>query len=323
MTISTEQTISHIEGNTQAFLNALSEAGGPPIYTLTPAEARQVLRGAQSRPIDAPAVDVEDRVIEGGDIGQVVVTVTRPKDSKETLPVVVYMHGGGWILGDKDTHERLVREIAVGANVAVVFPNYTPSPEARYPVAIEQCYAALKWVTERGADEINVDGLRLAVMGDSVGGNMSAALTLMAKERQGPSIKFQVLLYPVTDANFETGSYNEFSEGPWLTKTAMKWFWDAYLPDLETRREITACPLQATVEQLKGLPPALVVTDENDVLRDEGEAYAHKLSAAGVRVTTSRYLGTIHDFCMLNALAETPAARGAISQSIQALKENI
>jgi acetyl esterase len=149
---------------------------------------------------------------------------------------------------------------------------------------------------------------------------MAAAVTLMAKQRRGPNIAFQVLFYPVTDSGFNTPSYNQFADGPWLTKRAMEWFWDAYLPDPAARKQPTATPLNASLDQLASLPEALVVVDENDVLRDEGEAYAHKLSDAGVRVISVRYNGTIHDFVMLNALADTPATRGAIAQAVGALR---
>jgi len=213
----------------------------------------------------------------------------------------------------------VVREIAVGTGAAVVLVDYDRSPEARYPVAIEQAYAATRYVVDHGAD-LRIDPSRLAVAGDSVGGNMAAALTLMARRCRGPKIAFQVLLYPVTDADFDTDSYTRFADGPWLTKRAMQWFWDAYLPDVAARKQPTATPLNASLDELAGLPEALVVVDENDVLRDEGEAYARRLSDAGVRVTSTRYNGTIHDFAMLNALADTPATRGAIAQAVGALK---
>ncbi len=247
------------------------------------------------------------------------IRIVRPDGARGLLPVVMFIHGGGWILGDKNTHDRLVREIAVGANAAVVFVDYDRSPEARYPVAIEQAYAAMSHVVEHRR-QLSVDPTRLAIVGDSVGGNMAAAVTLMARERRGPKIDFQVLFYPVTDANFDTGSYNTFANGPWLTKPAMQWFWNAYAPDVAARRQITATPLNASIDQLKGLPDALVIVDENDVLRDEGEAYARKLTEAGVRVESVRYNGTIHDFVMLNAIADTPATRGAIAQATTALR---
>jgi acetyl esterase len=250
------------------------------------------------------------------------VRIVRPAGAQGPLPVVLYFHGGGWILGDRDTHDRLVREIAVGVEAAVVFVDYARSPEAHYPVAIEQAYAAACYVVDRSAS-LRIDPLRFAVAGDSVGGNMAAAVTLMAKERRRPKIGFQVLFYPVTDASFDTVSYTCFADGPWLTKRAMEWFWDAYLPDSAAREQPTATPLNASLDQLAGLPEALVVVAENDVLRDEGEAYARMLSNAGVRVTSTRYNGTIHDFVMLNELADTPAARGAIAQAVLALKTTL
>jgi acetyl esterase len=231
----------------------------------------------------------------------------------------MHFHGGGWILGDKETHDRFTREIAVGANAAVVFVDYDRSPEVHYPIAVEQAYAATKHVAEH-ATELGVDPSRLALIGDSVGGNMVAAVTLLAKQRGGPRINLQVLCYPVTDSHFDTDSYNQFADGPWLTRRAMQWFWDAYLPDISGRGASTASPNQATLEELRGLPEALVMVDENDVLRDEGEAYARRLSQAGVRVTSVRFNGTIHDFMLLNGIAESPAVRAAIRQANDALK---
>jgi acetyl esterase len=235
---------------------------------------------------------------------------------------VVYFHGGGWVVGGKDTHDRLVREIAGGSGAAVVFVDYARSPEARYPVALEQGYATAKWVAEQGP-ELGLDPSRLAVAGDSSGGNLAAAVAMLASRRGGPGIACQVLLLPATDAGFDTPSYGQFAGGPFLTRELMEWFWDHYAPDLEARREATASPLRATAEQLRGLPPALVVTAEHDVLRDEGEAYARKLMEAGVEVTATRYLGTIHAFVLLNALAGTPAARAAVAQACEFLKRNL
>ncbi len=306
-----------LELHTQQFVDTL--AGAPPIFTLSPGDARSVLVRAQSIPVGKPSAQVEDITLPVGPTGSVPIRVIRPVGAAEVLPVVMYFHGGGWILGDRDTHDRLVREIAVGAQAAVVFVDYSRAPEARYPVAIEQAYAATRYVAENAAD-LRIDPLRLAVAGDSVGGNMAAAVTLMANQRRGPKITFQVLFYPVTDAGFDTLSYSKFAEGPWLTKRAMQWFWDAYLPDPTARKQPTATPLNASLDQLAGLPEALVIVDENDVLRDEGEAYAGKLSDAGVRVISVRYNGTIHDFVMLNALADTPATRGAIAQAVGALR---
>jgi acetyl esterase len=301
-----------LEQNTEKFVQALAAKGGPPIYKLSIEDARKVLDGAQSSPVKKLPAQIEDRKIPGGPTGEISIRIVRPEKSRGKLPVVMYFHGGGWILGNKDTHDRLVREIANGAKAAVVFVNYAPSPEAKYPTAIEQAYTATKYVAEHGKD-LTLDTSRLAVAGDSVGGNMAAVVTLLAKERGGPKIDYQVLFYPVTDANLDDPSYQEFANGPWLTKPAMEWFWNAYAPDVAERKKPTISPLQAPIEQLKGLPPALVITDENDVLRDEGEAYAQKLIQAGVDVTAVRYLGTIHDFVMLNAIMDTPAARSAIA----------
>jgi acetyl esterase len=306
-----------LELHTQQFIDSL--AGAPPIYTLSPVDARSVLARAQSIPVGKPSAQIEDIALPVGPTGSVPIRIVRPVGAAEALPAVVYIHGGGWVLGDRDTHDRLIREIAVGAQAAVVFVDYSRAPEARYPIAIEQAYAATRYVADNGAN-LRIDPLRLAVAGDSVGGNMAAAVTLMAAQRRGPKIAFQVLFYPVTDAGFDTPSYVHFADGPWLTRRAMEWFWDAYLPDPAARQQPTATPLKATLDQLAGLPEALVIVDENDVLRDEGEAYARKLSDAGVRVTSIRYNGTIHDFVMLNALADTPAARGAIAQAVGALR---
>jgi acetyl esterase len=224
------------------------------------------------------------------------------------------MHGGGWVLGDRDTHDRLIRELAIGASAALIFVDYERSPEARYPVAIEQGYAVAKHVSDN-AEKLMIDGSRIVVAGDSVGGNMAAVIALLAKERKGPALKAQVLFYPVTDASMSTRSYEQFATGPWLTADAMAWYWEQYIPEVGQRAQSHASPINATKDELSGLPQTLLITDENDVLRDEGEAYGRKLAEAGVRVTIVRYNGTVHDFVMLNALAATPAVRGAIGQA--------
>ncbi|QMT61854.1 MULTISPECIES: alpha/beta hydrolase [unclassified Legionella] len=301
-----------IEPKTWAFIEKIKKAGGKPLYDLPVQEGRAIFDKLQELPLEKEKteVDIEDRFIQHAN-GKLDLRIVRPKGSKEKLPVVMFYHGAGWVFGDWQTHGRLVRELSVGAHAAIVFVNYSLAPEAQYPTQIEEDYTALKYVAEHGK-ELNLDTSRLAVAGDSVGGNMAAVMTLLAKQRGGPKIDYQVLIYPVTDANFENDSYKEFADGPWLTKKAMEWFWDNYLPDKSKRNEITACPLRATTEQLKGLPPALVINGECDVLRDEGEAYEHKLNEAGVPVTGIRHHGTIHDFLMINELADTPACRNAI-----------
>src|SRR5918999_900336 len=314
-----EKMTTRIQLEPEALAFAEATAQPPFLFDLGPEKGRATLDGVQSGLVSKLPVDIEDLTIEGGPTGQVSIRILRPQKAPATLPAVVYIHGAGWVFGNSHTHDRLIRELAVGAEAAVVFPNYSLSPEAKYPTAIEESYAVVKWVTEHGLEH-GMDPERLAVAGDSVGGNMTAAVTLLAKERGGPEIRYQALLYPVTNAAFDTDSYEQFAEGPWLTRKAMQWFWDAYLPDASKRSEATASPLQATLEQLRGLPPALVITDEADVLRDEGEAYGRKLRQAGVDVTTVRYEGVFHDFMMLNALAKTNATRDAIAQTAQALK---
>ncbi|MHC3467179.1 alpha/beta hydrolase [Streptomyces sp. 7R007] len=306
-----------LEPAAQAFAEAT--ANPPYLFDLGPVEGRKAVDEVQSGAIDKPAVDEEWITVAGGPTGSVRARLVRPAGATGTLPVIVYIHGAGWVFGNAHTHDRLVRELAVGARAAVVFPEYDLSPEARYPVAIEQNYAVARWVVEQGAGK-GLDATRIAVAGDSVGGNMTAALTLMAKQRGDVPLVQQVLFYPVTDANFDTASYHQFAEGYFLRRDAMQWFWDQYTTDEAERAQITASPLRATVEQLRDLPPALVVTGEADVLRDEGEAYANKLREAGVPVTAVRYQGIIHDFVMLNALRETHAAQAAITQAVDVLR---
>lgn len=300
-----------LEPITQAFIDNLEKADGKPLYELSYADARQVLETVQSMPVDMPAAVIEDKTLPVGPTGQVPVTIYRPENSTGVLPVVMYFHGGGWILGSQRTHERLLRDLVSRVQAAFVFVNYTPSPEAQFPVPIEEAYEATRYIAEHAA-EMNLDSTRLAVVGDSVGGNMAAVVALLSKERKSPQICYQVLLYPVTDADCLTTSYQEFAEGPWLTKAAMEWFWDAYAPNKEDRKKISASPLKASIEQLKDLPPGLIIVDENDVLRDEGEAYARKLIQAGVEISVTRILATHHDFLLLNPLAQTPATKMGI-----------
>ena len=311
-----------VEHNTQAFLQALEAGGGKPLETLSPQDARSVLVGAQaSVKVDLSGVSVSEKTIQAG--GQSIpLTIVRPEGMQGELPVFMFFHGGGWVLGDYPTHARLIRDLVVNSGAVAVYVGYTPSPEAQYPTAIDQAYAATRWVGEHGK-EIQVDSSRLAVAGNSVGGNMAAVVALKAKEAGTPKLSFQLLLWPVTDANLETASYNQFAQGHFLTKPLMKWFWDNYTTDPKQRAERFASPLQATTEQLKGLPPALVQTAEFDVLRDEGEAYARKLDAAGVTVTAVRYNGMIHDYGLLNPLAHIPAVQAALRQAGAELKQHL
>ncbi|UUJ41886.1 alpha/beta hydrolase [Pseudomonas extremaustralis] len=311
-----------VEHTTQTFLDVLNAGTGKPLEQLAPKDARAVLSDAQAGvKLTLPKADVSQKTIQVD--GQPLdLTIVRPAGVKGTLPVFMFFHGGGWVLGDYPTHERLVRDLVVGSGAVAVFVNYTPSPEAHYPVAINQSYGATKWVAEHGK-EINVDGKRLAVAGNSVGGNMAAVVSLMAKDKGTPAIKFQLLLWPVTDANFNTSSYNQYAEGHFLTKNMMKWFWDNYTTDAHQRAEIYASPLRATTDQLKGLPPALIQTADADVLRDEGEAYGRKLDQAGVPVTVVRYNGMIHDYGLLNVVSQVPAVRSALLQASDELKQHL
>ncbi len=306
-----------LEPASQAFVEAT--ATPPFLYELTPDEARKVLDDVQAAPIDK--LPVEDRWITvAAEVGDVRVRIVRPLDADGALPVILYMHGGGWVLGNAGTHDRLVRELAVGVGAGVVFVEYDRSPEAHYPVAIEQGYATARWIAREGAAN-GLDPERIAIAGDSVGGGMTAAIALMAHDRGDVRFVHQSMYYPVTDAAMDTGSYDQFAEGYFLTAKSMAWFWDAYAPDVERRSEPYASPLRASDEQLAGLPPALVIVDEADVLRDEGEAYAARLRAAGVAVTTVRYDGITHDFMMLNPLSGTHATRAAVAQAIATLRQ--
>lgn len=305
-----------LEPAAQALCDATAKP--PFLYELPVPDARKVLLDLQAGPVEKPAVE-EEWIVVPAAVGDVRVRLVRPPGRTDPLPVVVYMHGGGWILGNAVTHDRLVRELAVGAGAVLAFVEYTPSPEARYPVAIEQGYATARWLTANGASK-GIDTSRMSVAGESVGGNMTAALALMAKERGDVTFVQQSMYYPVTDGAMDTASYDEFATGYYLSRASMEWFWDAYAPDRARRREITASPNQATSEQLAGLPPALVMVDEADVLRDEGESYAAKLRAAGVPVTTVRYDGAVHDFMLLDSVRDTRAARAATAQAIAFLR---
>jgi len=311
-----------VEHTTQAFLQALEQGGGKPLEQLAPKDARAILTGAQaSVQVDLSGIEVSEKIISLGQ-DKVTLKIVRPAKVKGELPVFMFFHGGGWVLGDFPTHQRLIRDLVVGSGAVAVYVDYTPSPEAHYPTAIDQAYGATRWVAEHGK-EIGVDSKRLAVAGNSVGGNMAAVVALMAKEQKTPALRFQLLLWPVTDASFETGSYKQFAEGHFLTTGMMKWFWDNYTTDQAQRASIHASPLRASAEQLKGLPPALVQTAEFDVLRDEGEAYARKLDAAGVTVTAVRYNGMIHDYGLLNPLAKVPAVQAAMRQAALELKTHL
>ncbi|SNR94490.1 Acetyl esterase/lipase [Methylobacillus rhizosphaerae] len=313
---------SGMEPKTRAFLEELAASDGKPVETLGAEEARKTLSDLQgSVEVELGNVTTESREIatEGHSIHLMVV---KPADIAVDPPVIMFFHGGGWVLGDFPTHQRLVHDLCIMSNCAVVFVDYARAPEVQYPAALIECYLATKWVAQHGSD-IGVDGSRLVVAGNSAGGNVATVVCLMAKEKREPLIRHQTLFWPVADASFDTGSYADYADGYFLTRNMMKWFWDSYLDDQEARREIYASPVRATLEQLSDLPPALIQTAEFDVLRDEGEAYAHRLSDAGVTVMCSRYLGVIHDFGLLNPLARTPQVHAAILQAAGEIRKYI
>lgn len=313
-------TDPQIDTHIRAFLKVLNSGKGKPIEQLAPKDARAVLTGAQkSVKVDLSGIAVSEKIISQDGIS-VKLTIVRPSSLKGDLPVFMFFHGGGWVLGDFPTHERMIHDLVVESGAVAVYVGYTPSPEAHYPVAINQAYAATKWVAAHGK-EIGVDGSRLAVAGNSVGGNMATVVALMAKDKKGPKIRLQVLFWPVTDVNFSNASYTQYGTGRFLTKNMMVWFWNNYTMKASERKEIYATPLNATLARLHGLPPALVQTAENDVLRDEGEAYARKLDQAGVPVTATRYNGMIHDWGLLNPLSQVPGTKSALLQAAAEIKK--
>lgn len=290
----------------RAFMERQDAAAGPPINELSVAEARQFMRDSQQADISRYPV-----VAERHPVDDFSVLVLRSKGYEAPLPVIVYLHGGGWVLGDAETHARMVREIALATHAAVVFVEYRRAPEAQFPQPLDQCYRALEWIQAQG-HSLGLDQSRIAVAGDSAGGNLAAALCLLAAQRGGPAIRFQALLYPVTDCDFDTASYREFSAELNLDSAAMRWYWDYYAPDDAARQNPLASPLRASDKALRGLSPALVITAECDVLRDEGEAYARRLAAAGVPVVSARFGGVLHGFMVIDELARTPQAEAAM-----------
>ncbi|MGW0803377.1 alpha/beta hydrolase [Nonomuraea sp. NPDC002799] len=308
-----------LEQAAQQFADA--NAKRPFIYELPPEQGRDVLEKLQSdASVPKPDIDEDWIQVEGGPTGVIPIRIVKPKGATGDLPVIFYIHGAGWVFGSAHTHDRLVRELATRVNAAVVFPEYDRAPEAKYPTQIEQNYAAAQWVMTHGRER-GLDPSRMAVVGDSVGGNMSAVLALQAKERGDVDLKCQVLLYPVTNADFDTESYKQFATGYYLNRDGMKWFWDQYTTDPKQRAEIYASPLRAELDQLRGLPPALVLNGEADVLRDEGEAYAAKMREAGVDVTAVRLGGMVHDFAMVDLLRDTNATRTAMELVTAALRK--
>jgi acetyl esterase len=297
-----------LDPQVKAVLDMLAAAGGPPLEQMEVPAAREMYL-AMRPPTTPPAVArVEDRRIPGGDGASIAVRVYTPEGGDGPFPGIVYFHGGGWVIGDLETHDDWCRTLARGAGAVVVAVAYRLAPEIRFPAAAEDCFAAARWVAANAKD-LGVDPARLAVAGDSAGGNLAAVVAQLARDRGGPRLAFQLLLCPVTDYGFETGSYRDNADGYLLTKNGMVWFWHHYLADPAVEgRDPRASPLRA--KSLAGLPPAHVVTAEYDVLRDEGEAYAAKLRDAGVAVTVERYDGQIHNFFTMGHVVARGAAAG-------------
>ncbi|WP_282116023.1 alpha/beta hydrolase [Cellulophaga baltica] len=316
------KTDTHLATGVKEFLEVLNAPGGIPLELRSKEDARQVLLGAQAGvKVDLSGIEESIKTISQ-DGYTLKLNLVRPKGVKEKLPVFIFIHGGGWILGDYPTHQRFVRDLVVETGFEAVFVNYTPSPEAKYPTAINEIYAATKWVAAHG-NEINVDGNNLAVVGNSVCGNMTAVTALKALENKGPKIKALVMFWPIVAANFDTESYRLYGKDRFLTTSVMKWMYDQYTTDLKQRQEVYASPLNASIAQLKDFPPTLIQVAENDILRDEGEAFGRKLNEAGVKVSTIRYNGMIHDFGLLNALADLPSTKTMISQAATELKKHL
>ncbi|WP_330301936.1 MULTISPECIES: alpha/beta hydrolase [unclassified Streptomyces] len=292
----------------------------PYLHQLGPADGRQALLEIQGHTFDDFGLDAEFRVAPVGPRGLVGFWLFRPTRPTGPVPVVVYLHGGRWMLGDARTHARMIGELATTSAAAFVVPEYTRTPEARYPVALEESYAVLTSVAEQ-ADALGLDGRRLALAGDCAGATMAAALTMMAKQRGGPDIRAQLLYYPMTEPDSATPSRDQFDSGYLLTSEALDSYWHEYTDDAGELAEPTASPMRATTADLAGLPPALIVTAEADVVRDEGEQYARLLRQAGVPVIAARYLGTVHDFVSLIPLQDSPPTLAAIKQGGHFLRE--
>jgi acetyl esterase/lipase len=311
-------TDTRIDPQVRSFLAELNKDSSP-FWELPQPKPQEILTALQNKtPVEMSGVTTVERTITQ-DGHTVKLYIMTPQQTADRPGVLLFIHGGVWIVGNFQNHQRLLRDLVVGSGQIGVFVEYTPLPEAKFPTQLEESYAALKWIAAH-ANEFGADGSRIAISGNSVGGNMSAALTLMAKDRNGPKVAYQVLFIPATDASVDTESYHEFGTGRFLARAFMKYGWDLYAPEERTRNNPYVSPLRASNDELKGLPPALVITAENDPLRDEGEAYARKLMNAGVSVTATRYNGMIHDFVLLNALRQLPEVKTALSEASDGIR---
>lgn len=305
----------------QSFLEEIHTYKGPPLQELSLDFGREAMEYMQKdTTIIYDKVSFEKAVFKKKK-NEVAVVIVKPKGAKRKLPALVYFHGGGWVFNSFETHKRLMADIAFKAKVAVVFVEYSRAPEATYPIANEEGYLVTSFIAKQGGKYgLNPD--KIIVAGDSAGGNMATVVAMLVKERKELNLLGQVLLYPVTDTNLHTGSYERFSKGHYLSRATMEWFWKVYAPNKALHSLGKIAPLRASIEELKGLPATLLITAEYDVLRDEGEAYAKKMREARVPVISTRYGGTIHDFIVLNKLRNTEASRAALAQICDFLKNN-
>lgn len=312
-------TDPRIDPQVRVFLADLNKDSSP-FWELPQPKPQEILTALQNKTsVEMSGVTIQEKTISQ-DGRTVKLYIMTPDHAAKKPGVLLFIHGGVWIVGNFQNHQRLLRDLVVGSGQVGVFVEYTPLPEAKYPTQLEESYASLKWVAAHAGD-FGADGSRITVAGNSVGGNMAAALTLIAKDRNGPKITYQVLFIPATDASVDTNSYHEFGTGRFLARSFMKYGWDLYAPDEKTRNIPYVSPLRATNDELKGLPPALIITAENDPLRDEGEAYARKLKDAGVAVTATRYNGMIHDFVLLNAIHDVPDVQAALQQANDGIRQ--
>jgi acetyl esterase len=310
----------HLDREVKEFLTVLNTAGSPPLESMDPYDARKVLEDAQaSVKVEISGIRESHKTIvtDGYSIN---LTIVHPEGKNEKLPAFIFIHGGGWVLGDYRTHKRLIRDIVVLSGFPAVYVDYTRTPDAEFPQAINEIFAAVKWIAANG-DEINVDGSRLAIVGNSVGGNMAAVTAIRAAEINNPDFKCQILLWPVTDASMEHESWKLYAKDRFLTASMMSWMHDMYTKDIEDRGSKYVSPINADPGDLQGLPPTFIVVAENDILRDEGEEYGRILDIAGVKVTTVRYNGTIHDFGLLNGLANVPSTKAMLEHVANELKK--
>lgn len=302
--------LDQLEPHARAYMEGLIREGGKPLPELSLEAARRFMRDSQHPPLEHASISVETMAAN-----DVTLTIVRPTSSPQVLPAILYLHGGGWVLGGIETHARIVREIAIRADAAVVFPHYALAPESPFPAAFEQCSAALEWLQSHAAAHA-IDPNRLAIAGDSAGANLAAGIALAA----GSQFRLQALLCPALHAASATPSYEQFAEGLNLTQDAMQWFWSQYVPNPSDHSDPRASPLLAAQSVLADASPAIIITAECDILRDEGEAYAHRLAQAGVSVTAIRFLGTLHNFIVLDDLADSGPALSALSLIGDALR---